>query len=138
MGLSTSPCQAGDGRGPLRAAGCPSRQNSRGEEGAELFFPSPGGSGQPSTSKADCWPQVSQGCLWSPALRHLGAQALEEHILLLASPTATGEDHSFIFLKTQSGDFQELFGNMGFAPGSFSRKQQPRTDFPSMRDPAWG
>lgn len=124
MGLSTSPCQAGDGRGPLGAAAAQAGRNSR-EKRELTVLSSPGAVALPALhlKAPTAGLRVSQGCLWSPAPKTPEVpRALqgEPHVLpahLL--PWQLEEDHSFCSENSNLGT-QELGREYGARSGSFS------------------
>ena len=125
MGLSTSPCQAADGRGPLGAAAAQAGRNSR-EKGELTVLSSPGAVALPAVlhlKAPTAGLRVSQGCLWSPAPKTPEVpRALqgEPHVLpAQLLPWQLEEDHSFCSENSNLGT-QELEREYGARSGSFS------------------
>lgn len=124
MGLSTSPCQAGDGRGPLGAAAVQAGRNSR-EKRKLTVLSSPGAVALPALhlKAPTAGLRVSQGCLWSPAPKTPEvSRALqgEPHVLpAQLLPWQLEEDHSFCSENSNLGT-QELEREYGARSGSFS------------------
>lgn len=125
MCLSISPCQVGDGRGPLGAAAAQAGRNFRKKRELAVLS-SPGAVALPAflhLKAPTAGLRVSQGCLWSPGPKTLEVpRALqgEPHVLpAQILPWELEEDHSFCSENSSLGT-QELEWEYATRSGGFS------------------